>query len=161
MVENQGALSWDSQIEQESSFVLLPEGEYEFRVEKMERSQYQPSQKSKIRETAPQAELELKIQSSEGEATVFERLILHTATEWKLSEFFIAIGQKVKGQPFTPNWSQVPGATGRVKIEINKYKTNQGQDRENNRVVEFLEPNANPQQQSQQNQQQTNPSYDF
>lgn len=154
MVENQGALSWDSQIEQESSFILLPEGEYEFRVEKMERSMYQPSPQSKIREASPQAELELKIQSPEGEATVFERLILHTATEWKLSEFFIAIGQKKKGQVVTPNWSQVPGATGRAKIEINKYKTNQGQDRENNRIVEFLEPQIQPQQQ-------TNPSYDF
>lgn len=152
MVENQGALSWDSQIEKENSFILLPEGEYEFTVAKMERGQYQPSPQSKIREASPEAQLELKIQSSEGEATVFERLILHTATEWKLSEFFIAIGQKVKGQPFTPNWSQVPGSTGRAKIEINKYKNNQGQDRENNRVAEFLEPKQNAQQQQQSNQ---------
>lgn len=156
MVENQGALSWDSQIEKENSFVLLPEGEYEFKVEKMERGQYQPSPQSKIRETSPQAELELKIQSTEGEATVFERLILHTATEWKLSEFFISIGQKVKGQPFTPNWGQVIGSTGRAKIEINKYKTNQGQDRENNRVVEFLEPKE-----STPTQQPTNPGFNF
>lgn len=97
MAENQGALSWDSQIEQESSFVLLPEGDYDFVVEKMERGMYQPSPQAKIREACPEAELTLKIQSSEGEATVKERLILHTATEWKISEFFIAIGQKPKG----------------------------------------------------------------
>lgn len=118
---------------------------------------YQPSQNSKIRETAPQADLELKIQSAEGEATVFEKLILHTATEWKLSEFFIAIGQKTKGQPFTPNWGQVPGATGRAKIEINRYTDKNNNQRENNRIVEFLEPQSQPQQQ----QAQSNPSYDF
>lgn len=153
MAENQGALSWDSQIEQESSYVLLPEGEYDFRVEKMERGMYQPSPQSKIREASPEAQLTLKIQSPEGEATVIERLILHTATEWKISEFFIAIGQKTKGQPFTPNWGQVPGSTGRAKIEINRYTDKNNNQRENNRIVEFLEPQSQPQeQQSQSNQ---------
>lgn len=157
MAENQGALSWDSQIEQESSFVLLPEGDYDFVVEKMERGMYQPSPQAKIREACPEAELTLKIQSSEGEATIKERLILHTATEWKISEFFIAIGQKTKGQPFTPNWGQVPGSTGRAKIKVDKYNDKNNNPREINRIDQFLEPQSQPQQQ----QGQSNPSYDF
>lgn len=147
-INNGGALDWDDEISQESSYILLPEGEYDFVVEKMERGQFQPSPNSKINEACPEAELTLKIQSPEGEATVFERLILHSATEWKLSEFFISIGQKIKGQPFKPNWSQVPGSRGRAKIEINKYKNKQGQERENNRVDSFLEPTNQSQQQT-------------
>ncbi|MFC6464978.1 hypothetical protein ACFP65_08350 [Marinilactibacillus sp. GCM10026970] len=142
---NAGALGWDDEISQESSFVLLPEGEYDFVVEKMERGQYQPSPNSKINVASPQAELTLKIQTPEGEATVFERLILHTATEWKLSEFFISIGQKKKGEPTRPNWGQVPGSRGRAKIEINKYTDKNKNPRENNRVESFLEPVAGQQ----------------
>lgn len=167
-INNGGALGWDDEISQESSYILLPEGEYDFVVEKMERGQFQPSPNSKINEACPEAELTLKIQSPEGEATVFERLILHSATEWKLSEFFISIGQKIKGQPFKPNWSQVPGSRGRAKIEINKYTNKQGQDRENNRVDSFLEPTNQPQQQPAANQQpnqtqqpNNNPGFNF
>lgn len=153
MVENQGALSWDSQIEKESSFILFPEGDYDFIVDKMERSQYQPSPSAKIKEASPMAELTLRFTSAEhGETNVSENLILHTATEWKISEFFIAIGQKQKGQPFTPNWSQVPGSTGRAKLEINKYTKKDSSKGENNRVVNFLEPAGNTQnQQAQEN----------
>ncbi|MFL2076411.1 hypothetical protein [Marinilactibacillus psychrotolerans] len=167
-INNGGALGWDDEISQESSYILLPKGEYDFVVEKMERGQFQPSPNSKINEACPEAELTLKIQSPEGEATVFERLILHSATEWKLSEFFISIGQKIKGQPFKPNWIQVPGSRGRAKIEINKYKNKQGQDRENNRVDSFLEPTNQPQQQPAANQQpnqtqqpNNNPGFNF
>lgn len=139
--EQGGALGWDSQIEQESSFILLPAGEYEFKVEKMERATYQPSRNSSIQDTCPKAELTLSIQSAEhGEAKVFENLILHSKLEWKLSEFFIAIGQKKKGEAFTPNWGEVVGSTGRCKLEINEYTTNKGQDRKNNRVATFLAP---------------------
>ncbi|MCT1797403.1 hypothetical protein [Aerococcus viridans] len=137
----EGALSWDSEIKQESSFNLLPAGEYQFEVEKMERGQYQPSPKSSIRDVSPQAELHIKIFGGEhGNTNVIERLILHTKTEFKISEFFIAIGQKQPGQPLTPNWNYVIGSTGRCEIEVNKYNNSNGQERENNRVVRFLEP---------------------
>lgn len=145
-IENfQGALSWDSQISQESSFIVLPAGEYNFKVDKMNRGQYNPSPNSKIRDVSPKAELEITIFNPDtGESTsVTENLILHSATEWKLSEFFIAIGQKNPGEPFNPNWQFVPGATGRCEVEINKYTNKEGQDRENNRIKNFLAPSVN------------------
>lgn len=137
----EGALSWDSQITKESSFTLLDAGEYEFKVEKMERGQYQPSEKSSIRDVSPQAELHIKIFGGEqGNTTVIERLILHTKTEFKISEFFIAIGQKQPGQPLTPNWNYVVGATGRCEIEVNEYTKKDGNQSKNNRITRFLEP---------------------
>lgn len=154
-MENQktGALNWDSTISQESSFVLLEPGEYDFTVKKMTRGMHTPSGKGKIDVSSPQAELELSIYNDQGqEATVFENLILHTATEWKISEFFIAIGQKIPGQDFVPNWNVV-GAKGRAEISINEYTSRDGKDRKNNRVEQFLPPNNTNQNSGQTNQQ--------
>lgn len=136
----ESALGWDSQISQESSFILLEAGNYAFTVEKMERSTFNPSPSSSIRDASPMAELELKIDSPQGTAIVFENLILHTKTEWKLSEFFTAIGQKKSGVPFTPDWSGVIGATGYCKISQNNYTNKNGDNKTNNRVERFLTP---------------------
>lgn len=139
----EGALNWDSPIEKESSFTILPPGEYDFRVDKMERTAYQPSANSKIRDVSPQAELEITIFGVDGESTTTtERLILHSKTEWKMSEFFISIGQKKQGEPLVPNWAQVPGAAGRCEVEINKFTNKEGQERENNRISSFLPSHA-------------------
>lgn len=99
----EGALGWDSPITAENSFVILPAGEYDFKVDKMTRGQYNPSQTSKIRESAPKAELEITLFGNGESTTTTENLILHSKTEWKLSEFFIAIGQKQPGEPLNPN----------------------------------------------------------
>lgn len=138
MTQYTGALSWDSEISQESSFILLEPGEYEFTVTNMERSTYQPSPTAKIRENCPMAMLTLSISTPQGDATVFENLILHTSLEWKISEFFTSIGQKQPGVPFIPDWGKLIGQTGKAEIEVNKYTNKEGQERENNRVKRFL-----------------------
>lgn len=151
----EGALSWDSTIEKESSFVLLEPGEYNYKVTNMTRGQYTPGPNAKITEACPMAELELEVTDSIGQtATVKENLILHTSLEWKISQFFISIGQKIKGQPFVPNWAQVVGATGRGEFDTRKY-TSKGEEREANQVKNFLEPVAG--QPVQQQPQQTQP----
>lgn len=167
----EGALSWDSTIEKESSFVLLEPGEYDFTVKGMTRGQYTPSANAKITEACPMAELELEVTDSKGQtATVRENLILHTSLEWKISQFFISIGQKVKGEPFVPNWGAIIGTSGRGEFDIRKY-TYQGEEREANQVKNFLEPVANnaapTQPQTQPNaaqptqQPQSNPGFNF
>lgn len=143
-----GALSWDSEISQESSFTLLPEGTYKFTIEKMERSQYTPSPHSSIRDVSPMAELTLRIASPEhGETSIKENLILHTKMEWKISELLLAIGQKKKGEPTQPNWSQIPMSEGWAEVEVNEYTNKDGQDRKNNRVKRFIPLDEAPQQQ--------------
>lgn len=171
----EGALSWDSTIEKESSFVLLEPGEYNFTVKNMTRGQYTPGPSAKITEPCPMAELELDVTDSKGQtATVKENLILHTSLEWKISQFFISIGQKVKGEPFVPNWGAVIGTSGRGEFDTRKYTAN-GEEREANQVKNFLEPVANnadaaqtqqPQTQAQPNTQpaqqpQSNPGFNF
>lgn len=137
-------LGWDDEIEKEGGdFPLLPAGEYNFRVTGFKRGRFDGSDKMPA---CPRAEIELTIQSPEhGEVTVFESLLLHQKTEWKLSEFFISIGQKKKGEKVKMNWQAVIGSQGRCELEINKY-VSKGKERENNRVSKFLEPSAQPQQ---------------
>lgn len=136
-----GALSWGSLIEKESSFIIVEPGVYDFKVVGMTKGTYQPSQKSSIRDVSPQAELEVEITTPSGDTTTLkERLILHSKMEWKISEFFIAIGQKQPGVPLNPDWNMVIGAVGKAEIEINKYQDRDGNDRENNRVKNFLAP---------------------
>ena len=95
-------LSWDDAIEKEGGdFIVLPAGTYPFRVTKFTRGRFAGSDKMPA---CPKAELELTIFSQEhGEVTIFESLLLHTKTEWKLSEFFISIGQKRKGEKVQMN----------------------------------------------------------
>lgn len=133
------ALDWDDEIQYtESSFVLLPAGEYPFTVTGFDRQNFDGSDKVP---PCKMAVLHLAVDGGEqGVANVDERLFLHTTMMWKLSEFFTTIGQLQKDGSVRMNWNAVPGSTGRVKLSVNQYKSKNGEDRTNNRVEHFLPP---------------------
>lgn len=137
-------LGWDEGfIAEENEFTLLPAGEYSFTVTNYERKIYDGNS-DKIPNGAPYAEVSVEIVGNEGKTTVKERLYLMKKFSWKLTQFFSSIGQApVIGQPFQPNWSRVIGSIGRAKITINKYQV-QGEERQNNRISEFLAAPAQP-----------------
>lgn len=130
-------LGWDDEIEKSSGdFTLLPEGDYNFIVEKFERGRHQGSANLP---PCNMAILTLKVDGGEhGEAAIIHRLFLHSKTEGFLSNFFEAIGQKKEGERVKMNWGVVPRAQGRCKLEINNYKNNEGKERQNNQVKTFL-----------------------
>ena len=135
---NSGALDWNSTIEKESEFELLPEGTYDFTVAQMERGYFDGSDKMSA---CPVANLTLEVRDPvNGQSgKVFESLYLHAKSEWRLSQFFTAIGQKKKGEPLVPNWNLVPGSKGRLELSINEYTNKKtGEKRKNNRVSRFL-----------------------
>ncbi|WP_373790635.1 hypothetical protein [Jeotgalibaca porci] len=136
-------LGWDTGfIAEESTFVLLPAGEYQFTVTGMERKIYDGKSQN-IPNGAPYAELSIKISGEAGSTTIKERLYMMKKFQWKLTEFFSAIGQTpVIGQPFNPNWSLVVGSQGRAKVEINNY-ISKGEERQNNQIKEFIKSSAN------------------
>ncbi|MGM0215435.1 hypothetical protein [Enterococcus sp. AZ109] len=158
-------IGWgDSFVAEESQFTLLPAGEYPFTIVGSERKIYDGNS-TKIQNGTPFVELEVKLSGTEGETTVKERLYMVKKFSWKLTQFFTSIGQApVVGQPFSPNWNVVIGSKGRAKVEVNSY-TKDGQQRQNNRVTEFLKPAANSQlnqgQPQPQNNQQTNTAGGF
>ena len=108
------AYNWDSEIERENEFVFLPDGEYDFRVVAFERQRFEGSEKMA---PCPAAKLTLEFTAPSGmTATVFDRLLLNSKMEWKLSSFFGAIGQKRHGEKLKMDWNQVIGSTGRAKV---------------------------------------------
>ena len=137
------ALDWESDIEKESEFTLLPDGKYNFEVAAMERGYFNGSDKMSA---CPSAKLTLRVKDPQsGSSTnIFDTLYLNSKAEWKLSQFFICIGQKKHGEKLKPKWDSVVGSTGRCEIYTNKYKDRDGNVRENNKVRAYLEPTEKP-----------------
>lgn len=128
---NLGAeIGWEDEISQESGFELLEPGDYDFYVEKFERKRFPGSKKMCA---CNQAALTLLIDGQ----TVFDNLYLNKKAEWRISQFFIGIGQKQPGVPFVPNWNMVPGSRGRCKVGTRKWTGNDGNERTSNEVVEY------------------------
>ena len=137
MSDQNQVLDWDGVLENDGSeFPILPEGDYVFEVTDFERGSFPGSEKMCA---CNKATLTLRIESEHSTTNVFDDLILHKRMEWKLSQFFRAIGQKKKGERVTMNWNAVIGSRGRAHIVVNKYTDRNGQERENNKVGKYLE----------------------
>lgn len=115
-------LGWEDTIEKENEYILLPEGDYDFKVEKYERSRFAGSDKMPA---CPMAIIYLTVYHDGQSISIKHNLMLHTKTEWALSAFFGAIGQKKKGEKLKMNWNYVPGSTGRLKLGVRAYNGNQ------------------------------------
>lgn len=138
---NDVAMSWDDIIENDNEFTVLPEGDYDFTIVDLERKRFEGSEKMSA---CPKAEVSIKIydrnNQSVGSTTVKENLMLNRKMEWKLCQFFTAIGLRKHGEPLKMNWNNVKGRTGRCKVIINKYTNDKGEEKENNRIDKFYEP---------------------
>lgn len=130
-------IGWDEEINNEGQdFEPLPAGEYEFKVASMERARFQGSEKMAA---CNMANLELLVTDKDGnERKVFDSLYLNTKAEWRLSQFFLCIGQKKKGEPLRPNWNEVPCSTGKVELIVNSYIDKNGNPKKNNKVSKYL-----------------------
>lgn len=132
-------IGWDDEIEKESSFILLPEGDYNFVVESLERGRYEGSDKLP---PCNMAILTLIFQDPESgeEVRLKHRLFLHSKTEGMLSAFFCAIGQKKHGEKCRMNWNMVVGARGKCKVSIRKWKNKDGEEIQSNDIKKFYDP---------------------
>lgn len=127
-------LSWDDEIEKDSDFILLPEGDYDFTVESFERGRHPGSEKLPA---CNKAILKLRVDSEEGSVIITHNLFLHTRTEGMVSAFFTSIGQKKKGEKMRMNWNAVIGAKGRCRISQRVWKGNDGEERKSNDIKKF------------------------
>lgn len=114
---------WEDEIQKDSEFILLPEGDYPFKVESFTRERFTGSEKMPA---CNRAVLQIRIDGPNDQSIIVEhRLLLHSRCEWSLSEFFAGIGQKKKGEKLRMNWSMVPGSTGRCKLGKKIYNGNE------------------------------------
>lgn len=129
---------WNDIIENDSSFTLLPEGTYPFTVKSFERGEHAGSAKMPA---CKKAVLTLEVDGGAlGTTEITENLFLHSRAEWKLCQFFTAIGQRKRGEQLRMDWNAVPGSRGMCALVVNEYKNKDGEDRKNNRVDRYLDP---------------------
>lgn len=116
------AYGWNDTIQQDAQeFILLEDGEYDFYVESFERGQYDGGENISA---CPVAVLKIRIDTGRGPVIIRHQLMLHSKMEWRLSEFFTAIGLKKKDQPLRMDWTRVTGSRGRCKVGKREYKGN-------------------------------------
>lgn len=125
-------MSWDDEIENDSGeYLLMPEGDYNFKVTNFERGEFPGSAKMAA---SPKAILEMEVDCNGKKAFCKDDLILNKVMEWKMAAFFRSIGQKEHGKAFKPNWSKVLGAEGRAHFKPTTYK-----DKDYNSVDKYLD----------------------
>lgn len=116
MSEMERAFEWEDEIEKDSSFVELPEGDYDFVIDHYERARHAGSEKIP---PCNKALVFFKVTAPDGrEATIQENYMLYSSLEWKLSELFCGVGLKKKGEKLKMNWAALPGLKGRAQISL-------------------------------------------
>ena len=132
-------MNWDDAIETDGQeYILLPEGEYNFKVTNFERGRFVGSAK------IPQcnkATITIQIEAKEGTTSVKFDLILYRTLEWRISAFFRCIGQKKHGEKLTMDWGKVIGSKGRAYIKQRSYTNLNGEEKFINDVERFIDYN--------------------
>lgn len=132
---------WEDEIENRSSFVDIPEGEYDFFVDHYERSKVGGDGKYAGKNMAIiYCNIEMEGVPADKIPQLRTNLILCDAFEWKLSQFFICLGlmEDKEGAKLKMNWNQVGGARGRCKVE---HKPNyKDASKKHPEITEFLKP---------------------
>ena len=136
-------LSWDSEITQDApEFILLPEGDYPFMVQDLEKSIYD-GDSEKIGKGCPYATLKIVVDGGElGKTSVTDRLYLNQNMEWKLGTFFRCIGQKAHGKAYKMDWNNVIGKQGLAHVKVETWTGNDGQLKKSNKIDRYLECDA-------------------
>ena len=126
-------MDWDSEIKNDGQeFKLFPAGSViEFEVTTFD--------KARTKNNDPMAKIKLSCER-EGEFTlVHDQLVLMASCEWKLCQFFTAIGQRKHGETLKPKWNKVQGSTGYAVLGVREY-TKDGKLYQVNEVDKYLEP---------------------
>ena len=138
------AFDWNDVIENDGGeFTLLPEGTYPFTVLSFERGEFPGSEKMPA---CKKAVLTIRIDGGTlGATDVTENLFLHSRAEWKLCQFFTAIGQRQHGEQLRMDWSKVPGSRGLCEVGVREYRNKDGEQKKSNQITKYLEPKQAPQ----------------
>lgn len=110
------ALTLDSSIEQESQFIDIPEGTYDAAIDHTEIDKCQWANEYNGQDMLV---VYTNISTPEGDGQLRDNIVLNTDFEWKLSQLFLATGQKKHGEPLH-NLGQaindLPGTPVRVEV---------------------------------------------
>ena len=134
-------MDWNDSIETDGQeFVLLPEGDYNFRVTNFERGRFPGGPKVPA---CNKATITVEVTTKEGKAIVKFDLLLYRSLEWRISSFFRCIGQKKHGERLVMNWNKVLGSKGRAHFKPRTYTNRDGEERQTNDVDRFYDYDPN------------------
>ena len=135
-------IGYEGTIENEDGgFVLLPDGDYDFTVNKVTRSRYEGSDKIP---PCGSVNVELTVWGAQDKTIITERFFLIKKFEWKLSQFFLSIGLKKHGEQLVMRWN-IEGYKGKCKVYIDNYKRQDGSDGQSNKIKKFYAYDENVQ----------------
>lgn len=127
-------IGYEGTIENEDGgFTLLPDGDYDFTVNKVTRGRYEGSDKMPACNSVT---VELTVWGPQDKTIITERFFLVKKFEWKLSQFFLSIGVKKHGEPLVMRWN-IEGMRGKCKVYIDHYKKQDGSDGQSNKIKKF------------------------
>lgn len=130
---------WEDEIENDGSdFEALPAGDYDFEVQQVERGWFDGSEKMAA---CNKAVVSIRISGAAGATTITHNFFLNSKAEWKICEFYTAIGFRKKGEKLKMAWGRITGEKGRCKVGVRtwKHKTT-GEDMQSNEILKFYEP---------------------
>lgn len=134
--------NWDDIIENDGGeYVILPEGDYDFKVLSFERERHQGSAKLP---PCNKAVLNIEVTSPQGKTTIRHNLFLHSKCEGLLCAFFSSIGQRKRGEKLQMNWNSVTGATGKCKVKIHTWTKDDGSQGQSNEISKFYKKEEKP-----------------
>lgn len=137
MYNNNAVMDWNDVIEDDGQeFVLLEEGDYNFRVTNFERGHFPGSAKLPA---CNKATLTLEVDTREGCAYVKHDLLLCRNLEWRISSFFRCIGQKKHGERLVMDWNKVVGSQGRARFKPRNYTNRDGEQKQTNDLDRFYD----------------------
>ena len=133
-------IGWDYELTEEDTrggaeVVILPDGEYNAVIEKMERGQYAGSANI---QASPMAVLYLAVDGGDlGTARPKANVILNQKLAWKMDQLAISCGfwKKGEGRGRRMPWAEVQGCAVRVKLGHREYQGKTYQE-----VERFLPP---------------------
>lgn len=126
---------WEDEISDEGKeFVLLPEGDYDFTVSKVDRARHNGSEKVP---PCNMAKVTVTVWGAPDCIEITENLFLCNKFEWKLSQFFLALGLKKHGEPLRMNWGVVPGKRGKCHVYVDTYTKKDGSEGKSNKIKKF------------------------
>ena len=133
------AFSWDDMINNESTFTLVEEGDYDFKVMKVERGRHGGSAKLPA---CPKVTLTLAILDDSGSelTSLTHNIHMHSSVEGLISAFLLSVGLKKHGEPVRlTEFEKAPGRVGKCHVYKDKWTNDRGEEKENNKIKYFLD----------------------
>jgi len=136
--------NWDEPLPEPKEFEILPEGDAEFEVLKVDRARKEMGKLGTVNVAIVKLLVTSLVSKGADPKTVEENLPLSPKVVFKLYQFFASIGQYQhgdveNGKPFRPNWAKVAGATGLCVVKHRPWTGKDGVERKSEQIDTFLD----------------------